>query len=107
MTPLILAIAAGVVVVIGVGIVIALRSRGEDEGARFRHIAEITSTWSRQSGGSETWSRENGGQGKGAPETDRPPPYPDSEVAQSRPDPESDVTTSVRSHTGRPHPKGR
>jgi|GEM_PF-4216548 hypothetical protein len=105
MTPLILAIAAGVVVVIGVGIVIAMRSRGEDEGARFRHIADITSTWSRQSGGSETWSRENGG--NAGTETDRPLPYPNSNAAQSPLEPESDATTSGRSHTSRPHPKGR
>lgn len=105
MTPLILAIAAGVVVVIGVGIVIAMRSRGEDEGARFRHIADITSTWSRQSGGSETWSRES--DGSAGADTDRPLPYPDSDVAQSRPDSESDATTSGRSRTSRPHTNGR
>jgi|SRR5450755_292698 len=102
MTPLILAIAAGVVVVIGVGIVIAMRSRGEDEGARFRHVADITSTWSRQSGDSETWSRGNGGQ-----ETERPLPYPDSNAAQPRPASESDATASSRPPTSRPRTKGR
>ena len=92
MTPLILAIAAGVVVVFGVGIVIAMRSRGEDEGARFRHVADITSTWSRQSGDSQT---------------ERPLPYPDSNAAQLRPDSESDATASGRAHTNRPPTKGR
>ena len=98
MTPLILAIAAAVVLVIGAGIMIAVRSRGEDEGARFRQVADITSTWSRQSGGPETLSRQTGGP---------PPPYPDTDAGPSRPDSESDETTSVQSQPGRPHTKGR
>ena len=88
MTPLILAIAAAVVLVIGAGIMIAVRSRGEDEGARFRHVADITSTWSRQSDRS-------------------PAPYPDTDSGPSRPEPESDETAAVQSRPGRPRTKGR
>jgi hypothetical protein len=48
-TPLIVAIAALVVVVVGVGLVIMTRSRRQDdEGERFRRVADLTSKWSRQ-----------------------------------------------------------
>jgi hypothetical protein len=48
-TPLIVAIAALVVVVVGVGLVILTRSRRrDDEGERFRRVADLTSKWSRQ-----------------------------------------------------------
>ena len=52
MTPLIVAIAALVVVVVGVGLVILTRSRKrDDEGDRFRRVADLTSKWSRQGSG--------------------------------------------------------
>ena len=52
MTPLIVAIAALVVVVVGVGLVILTRSRRrDDEGDRFRRVADLTSKWSRQGSG--------------------------------------------------------
>lgn len=49
MTPFIVAIAALVVVVVGVGLVIITRGRRrDDEGERFRKVAALTSRWSRQ-----------------------------------------------------------
>ena len=52
MTPLIVGIAALVVVVVGVGLVILTRSRKrDDEGDRFRRVADLTSKWSRQGSG--------------------------------------------------------
>jgi len=51
-TPLIVGIAALVVVVVGVGLVILTRSRKrDDEGDRFRRVADLTSKWSRQGSG--------------------------------------------------------
>jgi hypothetical protein len=51
-TPLIVAIAALAVVVIGVGLMIITRSRKrDDEGDRFRRVADLTSKWSRQGSG--------------------------------------------------------
>jgi hypothetical protein len=98
MTPLFLAIAAGVVVIVGLGIVIALRARGVDEGARFRHVADLTSAWSRQSGGDPTApSRQSG-----ARQTDRPLPYPESTSDQSDRTAQADATA-----LGRPPTSGR
>ncbi len=108
MTPLILAIAAGVVLVIGATIMIAVRSRGEDEGARFRHVADITSTWSRQSGGSETRSRQSGGsETRSRQSGGQPLPYPDTNAVHTRPEPQSDETTALQPRPGRPRTKGR
>jgi hypothetical protein len=97
MTPLILAIAAGVVVVLGLGIVIAMRSRGVDEGARFRHVADLTSSWSRQSGDSDVASRQSGDS------TDRPAPYPGSGTQSGSESGSQSEATAL----GRPPTSGR
>ena len=48
MTPIIVAVAVAVVIVIGVFLVLMSRSRRDDEGERFRRVADLTSRWSRQ-----------------------------------------------------------
>ena len=48
MTPIIVAVAVAVVVVVGVLLVLMTRSRRDDEGERFRRVADLTSRWSRQ-----------------------------------------------------------
>ncbi|HEY5051411.1 MAG TPA: hypothetical protein VII50_10960 [Acidothermaceae bacterium] len=61
MTPIIVAVAVAVVIVVGVFLVMMTRSRRDDEGERFRRVADLTSRWSRQvqapSGESGTPSR--------------------------------------------------
>jgi hypothetical protein len=47
-TPIIVAVAVAVVIVVGVLLVVMTRSRREDEGERFRQVADMTSRWSRQ-----------------------------------------------------------
>ena len=48
MTPIIVAVAVAVVIVVGVFLVMLTRSRRDDEGERFRRVADLTSHWSRQ-----------------------------------------------------------
>ena len=48
MTPIIVAVAVAVVIVVGVFLVMMTRSRRDDEGERFRRVADLTSHWSRQ-----------------------------------------------------------
>ena len=48
MTPIIVAVAVAVVIVVGVFLVMMTRSRRDDEGERFRRVADLTSRWSRQ-----------------------------------------------------------
>lgn len=48
MTPIIVAVAVAVVIVVGVFLVLMTRSRRDDEGERFRRVADLTSRWSRQ-----------------------------------------------------------
>ena len=48
MTPIIVAVAVAVVIVVGVILVLMTRSRRDDEGERFRRVADLTSRWSRQ-----------------------------------------------------------
>ena len=48
MTPIIVAVAVAVVIVVGVLLVLMTRSRRDDEGERFRRVADLTSRWSRQ-----------------------------------------------------------
>lgn len=48
MTPIIVAVAVAVVIVVGVFLVAMSRSRRDDEGERFRRVADLTSRWSRQ-----------------------------------------------------------
>jgi hypothetical protein len=47
-TPIIVAVAVAVVIVVGVFLVLMTRSRRDDEGERFRRVADLTSRWSRQ-----------------------------------------------------------
>jgi hypothetical protein len=47
-TPIIVAVAVAVIIVVGVFLVIMTRSRRDDEGERFRRVADLTSRWSRQ-----------------------------------------------------------
>jgi hypothetical protein len=47
-TPIIVAVAVAVVIVVGVFLVMMTRSRRDDEGERFRQVADLTSRWSRQ-----------------------------------------------------------
>jgi hypothetical protein len=47
-TPIIVAVAVAVVIVVGVFLVMVTRSRRDDEGERFRRVADLTSRWSRQ-----------------------------------------------------------
>jgi hypothetical protein len=47
-TPVVVAIAVVVAVVVVLCIVIVARSRQDDEGERFRHVADLTSRWSRE-----------------------------------------------------------
>jgi hypothetical protein len=47
-TPIIVAVAVAVVIVVGVFLVMMTRSRRDDEGERFRRVADLTSRWSRQ-----------------------------------------------------------
>jgi len=47
-TPIIVAVAVAVVIVVGVLLVLMTRSRRDDEGERFRRVADLTSRWSRQ-----------------------------------------------------------
>jgi hypothetical protein len=51
--PLLLAIAVVAAIGICLCLVVILRSRRDDEGERFRHVANLTSAWSRQSGSTE------------------------------------------------------
>lgn len=48
MTPIIVAVAVAVIIVVGVFLVLMTRSRRDDEGERFRRVADLTSRWSRQ-----------------------------------------------------------
>ncbi len=48
MTPIIVAVAVAVVIVVGVFLVMMTRRRRDDEGERFRRVADLTSRWSRQ-----------------------------------------------------------
>ncbi|HEY3926090.1 MAG TPA: hypothetical protein VGL75_16115 [Acidothermaceae bacterium] len=48
MTPIIVAVAVAVIIVVGVFLVMMTRSRRDDEGERFRRVADLTSRWSRQ-----------------------------------------------------------
>ncbi len=56
MTPIIVAVAVAVVIVVGVFLVLITRSRRDDEGERFRRVADLTSRWSRQVQGAPTES---------------------------------------------------
>jgi hypothetical protein len=47
-TPIIVAVAVAVVILVGVFLVMMTRSRRDDEGERFRRVADMTSRWSRQ-----------------------------------------------------------
>jgi len=47
-TPIIVAVAVAVVIVVGVFLVLLTRRRRDDEGERFRRVADLTSRWSRQ-----------------------------------------------------------
>jgi hypothetical protein len=47
-TPIIVAVAVAVIIVVGVFLVLMTRSRRDDEGERFRRVADLTSRWSRQ-----------------------------------------------------------
>jgi hypothetical protein len=47
-TPIIVAVAVAVIIVVGVFLVMMTRSRRDDEGERFRRVADLTSRWSRQ-----------------------------------------------------------
>jgi hypothetical protein len=47
-TPIIVAVAVAVVIIVGVFLVMMSRSRRDDEGERFRRVADLTSRWSRQ-----------------------------------------------------------
>jgi len=47
-TPIILAAAVAALIVIGACLVLVSRSRRDDEGERFRRVADLTSRWSRQ-----------------------------------------------------------
>jgi hypothetical protein len=47
-TPIIVAAVVAVVIVVGVFLVMMTRSRRDDEGERFRRVADLTSRWSRQ-----------------------------------------------------------
>jgi hypothetical protein len=48
MTQLIVAAAVAAVIIVGVCLVLVSRSRRDDEGERFRRVADLTSRWSRQ-----------------------------------------------------------
>lgn len=48
MTPIIVAVVVAVVIVVGVFLVLMTRRRRDDEGERFRRVADLTSRWSRQ-----------------------------------------------------------
>ena len=48
MTPIIVAVVVAVVIVVGVFLVMITRRRRDDEGERFRRVADLTSHWSRQ-----------------------------------------------------------
>ncbi len=48
MTPVIIAIAVVAAVVVVLCLVMVIRSRHDDEGERFRHVADLTSAWSRE-----------------------------------------------------------
>jgi hypothetical protein len=73
-TPIIVAVAVAVVIVVGVFLVMMTRSRRDDEGERFRRVADLTSRWSRQVQAAPTQSSS-----PSIPET-RPEPRP--EMAQ-------------------------
>jgi hypothetical protein len=47
-TPIIIAIAVVAAVVVVLCVVMVIRSRYDDEGERFRHVADLTSAWSRE-----------------------------------------------------------
>jgi hypothetical protein len=47
-TPIIIAIAVVAAVVVVLCVVMVVRSRHDDEGERFRHVADLTSAWSRE-----------------------------------------------------------
>jgi hypothetical protein len=47
-TPIIVAVAVAVIIVVGVFLVLKTRTRRDDEGERFRRVADLTSRWSRQ-----------------------------------------------------------
>jgi hypothetical protein len=47
-TQVVVAIAVVVAIVVLLCIVIVARSRRDDEGERFRHVADLTSRWSRE-----------------------------------------------------------
>ncbi len=70
MTPIIVAVAVAVVIVVGVFLVMMTRSRRDDEGERFRRVADLTSHWSRQV--------------QGAP-MERTPPYGEENGPESTP----------------------
>ena len=48
MTQIIVAAAVAAVIIVGVCLVLVSRSRRDDEGERFRRVADLTSRWSRQ-----------------------------------------------------------
>jgi hypothetical protein len=48
MTPIIVAAAVAAIIIVGVCLVLVSRSRRDDEGERFRRVADLTSRWSRQ-----------------------------------------------------------
>lgn len=71
MTPIIVAVAVAVIIVVGVFLVLMTRSRRDDEGERFRRVADLTSRWSRQV--------------QAAP-TESTPPYGSESKPESRPE---------------------
>jgi hypothetical protein len=85
-TPIIVAVAVAVVIVVGVFLVMMTRSRRDDEGERFRRVADLTSRWSRQV--------------QGAP-SEPTPPYGVETTLESEPESEPESGTKSRPEMAR------
>ncbi|HEY5455536.1 MAG TPA: hypothetical protein VIJ96_08700 [Acidothermaceae bacterium] len=84
MTPIIVAVAVAVIIVVGVFLVLMTRSRRDDEGERFRRVADLTSRWSRQVQGAPTESDSTSKPESGPISIPEYQPEPKPEMAQPK-----------------------